>query len=47
MDNRWRFLYYVSSEMWGRMQRALAGRAKTGAKTIGVRLANLPYKPRV
>ena len=35
MDNRWRFLYYDSSELWGRMRKGLAGREKTGGSGAG------------
>ena len=35
MDNRWRFLYYVYPELWGRMWRARAGKEKTGTSGVG------------
>ena len=46
MDNRWRFLYYVSPELWGRMWRVLAGNEKTGTSGVGVELAKPLYNPK-
>ncbi len=46
MDNRWRFLYCCMTELWGRMQRAWAGRGKTGASEVGEGKANPPFNPK-
>ena len=35
MDNRWRFLYYSMTELWGRMWEAGAGKGKTGTSERG------------
>ena len=35
MDNRWRFLYYVMTELWGHGQKMRAGKGKTGASGGG------------
>ena len=40
MDNRFRFLYYSITELWGRMERAGAGNGKTGTSEVGEELAN-------
>ena len=40
MDNRLRFLYRVSSELWGHRRIAQPGNGKTGASRVAVRLAN-------
>jgi hypothetical protein len=34
MDNRFRFLYYSITELWGRMERAGAGNGKTGTSEV-------------
>ncbi len=46
MDNRWRFLYYVHPELWGRMWKAVAGKEKTGPSEVGERKANPPLNPK-
>ena len=46
MDNRFRFLYYSITELWGRMERAGAGNGKTGTSEVGVQQANPLYKPK-
>ena len=43
MDNRWRFLYYGSPELWGRMREVWAGKEKTGTSAGAVREANPPH----
>ena len=43
MDNRWRFLYCMQPEVWGRMREARAGRGKTGTSEGG----GMPEKPHV
>ena len=40
------FLYYSMTELWGRMERAGAGKGKAGASGGGVRQANPPDKPK-
>ena len=35
MDNRWRFLYCVMTELWGRMCKAGAGKGNTGTSGGG------------
>ena len=40
MDNRFRFLYHMISELWGRRRTAHPGNGKTGASRVGVKLAN-------
>ena len=40
MDNRLRFLYYISSELWGHRAITGPGNEKTGASIGGVRLEN-------
>ncbi len=42
MDSRFRFLHCSMTELWGRMERARAGRGKTGASAGGARQANPP-----
>ena len=42
MDNRFRFLYYSITELWGRMERAGARKGKTGTSEVGDIQAN-PY----
>ena len=44
MDNRWRFLYYVMTELWGHGRQMRAGKGDTGASAGAVREANPPYK---
>ena len=41
MDNRWRFLYCVPPELWGRMCEVQAGNEKTGTSGEAAR----PEKP--
>ena len=43
MDNRFRFLYRIKTELWGRMWKARAGNGKTGTSEVGVWQANPPY----
>ena len=40
MDNRWRILYCVQPELWGRMVGVCAGKGKTGASTRDGQLEN-------
>jgi hypothetical protein len=40
MDNRWRFLYRIYSELWGRRRKAQAGDGRTGTSGVGDVLAN-------
>ena len=40
MDNRWRFLYYDMTELWGHVQRAEAGNGKPGASRVPDTQAN-------
>ena len=40
MDNRLRFLYRVSSELWGHRTKVKPGNEKTGASVGPVELAN-------
>ena len=47
MDNRLKFLYHVSSELWGHRRTAKPGNEKTGASTGGVKLVNLLSNPKV
>ena len=35
MDNRWRFLYCMGKEMWGRMRGAGAGKGEPGTSAAG------------
>ena len=46
MDNRWRFLYCVITELWGRMWRAEAGKGKPGTSEVGGVLANPHINPK-
>ena len=34
MDNRWRFLYYDMTELWGHVRKAEAGNGKPGASRV-------------
>ena len=43
MDNRWRFLYCVPPELWGRMGEVCAGKENTGTSAGAVREANPPH----
>ena len=46
MDNRWRFLYYVMTELWGHGRQMCAGKGKTGASAGGA-VKEKPYsKPK-
>ena len=47
MDNRLRFLYRVSSELWGHRRTAHPGNGKTGASRVGVKLANPLNNPKL
>ena len=47
MDNRLRFLYHISSELWGHRTIVRPGNEKTGASKVGVRLANPPNNPKM
>ena len=47
MDNRLRFLYRVSSELWGHRRTAQPGNGKTGASRVGVKLANPLDNPKL
>ncbi len=38
MDNRLKFLYHVSSELWGHRRTTHPGNGNTGASEVGVRL---------
>ena len=40
MDNRLKFMYCISSELWGHRRTAHPGNGKTGASRVGVKLAN-------
>ena len=40
MDNRLKFLYHISSELWGHRAITRPGNEKTGASVGLVRLAN-------
>ena len=44
MDNRWRFLYHMATELWGRMGEARAGKGKTGTSDGGRGEANPPAR---
>ena len=46
MDNRWRFLYCVQSELWGRGRTVCPGSEKTGASVGGDEMANPLIKPK-
>ena len=46
MDNRFRFLYRIKTELWGRMWKARAGNEKTGASEEGVKLAKPLSNPK-
>ena len=32
MDNRFKFLYFIMTELWGHVREAKAGNGKTGAR---------------
>ena len=40
MDNRLKFLYHISSELWGHRAITRPGNEKTGASEVGVKPAN-------
>ena len=42
MDNRWRFLYLIGTELWGHRQKARAGNGKTGRSEVGDGLEKPP-----
>ena len=44
MDNRWRFLYSVWTELWGRGQKASAGNGKPGTSEVAVLQVNPQHK---
>ena len=44
MDNRFRFLYRIKTELWGRMWKARAGNGKTGTSEGDVQQAKPLYK---
>ena len=44
MDNRFRFLYFMISEMWGHRREARAGRGKTGASAGAAWEENPPWE---
>ncbi|GAB6402566.1 hypothetical protein IMM1_37980 [Pseudocoprococcus immobilis] len=46
MDNRWRFLYCIWSELWGHGVLTEAGKGKTGPSAGGVAQANPCNKPK-
>ena len=46
MDNRWRFLYYVSSELWGRKREARAGEERPGTSEVGEGLEKPSFQPK-
>ena len=46
MDNRWRFLYCITTELRGRMKEAWAGNGKTGASEIGGGKEKPPSDPK-
>ena len=43
MDDRWRFLYYDMTELWGHARQAGAGNGKPGASAVPVCKANPAY----
>jgi hypothetical protein len=47
MDNRLKFLYYKSSELWGHRRTAQPGNGKTGASRGGVKEENPLNKPKL
>ena len=46
MDNRWRFLYHKSSELWGHRRIVQPGNGKTGASEVGAWKEKLPGESR-
>ena len=46
MDNRLRFLYHISSELWGHRAITRPGNEKTGASVVGAELANPLSNPK-
>ena len=46
MDNRLKFLYHISSELWGHRTITRTGNEKTGASEVGVKLANPLNNPK-
>ena len=46
MDNRFIFLYFISSELWGHRTGGRAGNENTGASVGSVWQANPSYKER-
>ena len=46
MDNRWRFLYCIWSELWGHRAITRPGNEKTGASEVGVKPANPLNNPK-
>ena len=45
MDNRWRFLYYDMTEMWGHGRKAEPGKGKTRVSAGGVQKAKPLHNP--
>ena len=46
MDNRLKFLYHISSELWGHRTIIRPGNEETGASEVGVELANPLNNPK-
>ena len=46
MDNRFRFLYHMISELWGHRAITRPGNEKTGASEVGVKPANPLNNPK-
>ena len=46
MDNRFRFLYRIKTELWGRMWKAGAGKGKTGTSEVGAVKENPHSNPK-
>ena len=46
MDNRWKFLYLRTTELWGRREKAGARNEETGANGVGVWQENPPCNPK-
>ncbi len=45
MDNRWKFLYYDITELWGHGRKAWARKGKTCTSGVGVHQANPVCNP--
>ena len=46
MDNRLKFLYHISSELWGHREIPEPGNEDTRASEVGAKLANPLSKPK-